>query len=122
MTSPAIIKPVEDLVKDAIKDALTKRVSAEKATIPGFDVDPLDLFPHVEVTTKKVTTVTPEFRTSEKHMDAKKLFPLLAFDSSFPVAVYKPEDWDERIRAFIPVVDPDYVLDATVTKDILLAW
>jgi len=122
MTSPAVVKPVEDLVKDAIKDALTKRVSAEKATIPRFDVDPLDLFPHVEVTTKKVTTVTPEFRTSEKHMDAKKLFPLLAFDYNFPVAVYKPEDWDERIRAFIPVVDPDYVLDATVTKDILLAW
>jgi len=92
MTSPAVVKPVEDLVKDAIKDALTKRVSAEKATIPRFDVDPLDLFPHVEVTTKKVTTVTPEFRTSEKHMDAKKLFPLLAFDYNFPVAVYKPED------------------------------
>lgn len=117
-----VVKPVEDLVKDAIKDALTKRVGAEKVVLPGFEgYEPMD-FPTVKVTTEKVTTVTPVFRTSEKHIESKKLFPKLKFDSSFPVSVYKPEDWDERIRAFIPVVDPDYVLDATITKDILLAW
>ena len=58
------IKPVEDLVKDAIKDALTKRTLAEKVTTPVVGGDPLDLSLLEALPTKKVTTVTPEFRVS----------------------------------------------------------
>lgn len=108
------VKPVEDLVKDAIKDALTKRASTERVSTASAEM--------AEDTVIVDKPITPIFTKKKEHVSASKLFSGVKFTSDFPVSVFTPKDWDDRIKAFIPKIKPDYVLNPEITKNILIAW
>jgi len=112
MTDPT---PVEDLVKVAIKEAMSRREEAEKIE--------LEAAMDVISSTKPTATMTPTFVKTDKQLSAHTHFNTLVFEGEdFPVTVYDEEDWDERIREFIPKINPDYVLNPQIVKDILIGW
>ena len=102
---------VEDLVKEAIKEEVRKRKNAEG----------------VELEAAQETTTAPEVAAPVK-LEAKEgqvmfnklLKKKLAHD--FPVSVFKDEDWDEKVRGFIPKVDPSYHIVTEHAEAILRAW
>lgn len=117
-TKAAAVVPVEDLVKTAIKDAISRRKGVEEVDVHA-EVDESAALSVVKI--KPVVYIASTVLET-KQVYVKDLLPGIDFDIDFPVSKYVPEDWDERIRGFIPKVNPTYVLDPIVTKDILMAW
>lgn len=113
------VTPIEDLVKTAIKEAIAKRLGAEgPLTTPVEAVMP-------EVVEDKVSTKIDKkkIEPGPNQKWASKIFPKIIFGTrDFPVTVFAPEDWDERIMEFIPEVDPTYVLNKEHVIHILKSW
>jgi len=103
---------VEDLVKKALKNALDKRKNAESAGISMTVTEPVP----VETV---IDNKAPEAKEGQVMFNK-----LLRFKTNvdFPVTVFKPTDWDESVREFIPSVDNDYVVIKDHAEAILRAW
>ena len=110
--------PIEDLVKIAIKEAMAKRLGAE-AMDSKTEVDSSpDDFPHPTI---RPEPVKPALKAGQIMMSKLfKQFRMAKYD--FPVSVFKPEEWDERIRSFIPEIDSTYILDKQLTMYVLKSW
>src|ERR1035437_1853037 len=94
------VVPIEDLVKTAIKEAIAKRGLAEGSTIASPEVI-------------KEALVEPEPEPIKLELKPGQVWSSKLFGKSvrfgkhdFPVTVFKPEDFDEVIRPFIPKIDP----------------
>ena len=111
-TSPK--EKVEDLVKKALKDALDKRKKAESGETITTKV------PAVEEPVE-IKDICVTLECAENQVLFNKLLKF-KIDVDFPVTIFKDEDWSESIRAFIPKVDPDYVLVRDHAEAILRAW
>ena len=127
MTSPVTPPPIEDLVKSAIKDALAKRTLAEGSKEFATDDTTMDSLHAMEKSLEPtpVAEVVPKHILKDGQVWASDLFKRILSISKkddFPVSVFKPEDFDERIRMFIPKVDPTYVLDKKNSINILKGW
>ena len=127
MTSPVTPPPIEDLVKSAIKDALAKRTMAEGSTVFATDDTTMDSLHVMEKSLEPtpVAEVVPKHTLKAHQVWASDLFKRILSISKkddFPVSVFEPEDFDERIRGFIPKVDPTYVLDKKNSINILKGW
>lgn len=117
-----VVKPpspkVEDLVKKALKEALDKRKPPKV----------------VEASTDVSHETTTECDTVEELMAGSPttgLKPNQAYlseiigqpvDHDFGVTIFSESDWDERIAAFVPSINPTYVIDAKLASNILQAW
>jgi len=109
---PTPKEKVEDLVKKALKDALDKRKNAESTGISMTVTEPVP----VETV---IDNKAPEAKEGQVMFNK-----LLRFKTNvdFPVTVFKPTDWDESVREFIPSVDNDYVVIKDHAEAILRAW
>lgn len=121
----ATIVPVEDMVKTALKEAMAKRKLVEGEA--GDETPPVFLGEEkpVEITPPVVVAKHPpvsEIMAKEGRMWAGKLVPQLGGVNNFAVRVFKPEDWSETIRAFIPTVEPEYVINPVYARNILKSW
>lgn len=87
---------IADLVKDALKEALEKKKTGSKESMPDK--------PHAE-----------PVKTLSKHITELS-------EISFPVTTFKDEDWDEAVREFIPQRNPEYVIVRSHAETILRAW
>jgi len=127
MTSLVTPPPIEDLVKSAIKDALAKRTLAEGSKEFATDDKTMDSLHAMEKSLEPtpVAEVVPKHTLKDGQVWASDHFKRILSISKkddFPVSVFKPEDFDERIRMFIPKVDPTYVLDKKNSINILKGW
>jgi cobaltochelatase CobS len=120
MTSPASVPKVEDLVKAALTEALSKRKLAKEG------VEPSELL--IETLGKTEKPVAEDKPVKEVVLkEHQKMFSdvignKVDADEDFAVSCFFDEAWDEKIIGFIPEVDPEYVLDVARSKAILLAW
>lgn len=123
MSTDSKVVPVEDLVKIAIKEAMAKRLEAEAITPSTLSETFVDL---AEAATsipsvKKITASD----LKPNQMLASKLFGTavrFSPDKDFVVTVFNEDDWDEKIRGFIPKIDPTYYLDKDHVTNILNGW
>ena len=122
-TESGKVVPVEDLVKIAIKEAMAKRLEAEaikpSALREAFEdlAETASSIPSV----KKITAsdLKPnQILATELFGTAVRFSP----DKDFVVTVFNEEDWDEKIRGFIPKIDPTYYLDKDHVTNILKGW
>ena len=116
--STAMITPVEDLVKEAIKEALAKRGVVETPIAAGPTETAATVEPVVAKPAKKVELL-------ENQVWAKDLFKgVIAFTSkdNFPVTVFSSHDFDEKVSAFIPKVNTGYTLNKEDVISILKGW
>ncbi len=112
------VVPIEDLVKTAIKEAISKRRGTETT---DSSENPKGLKEAVvEAPEPESVIVEPK----EGQIWASKLFKgvISKGKNDFPVTIFKPEDFNEKVRAFIPKVDPTYILNKDHTAHILKAW
>ena len=120
--SEKVVVPVEDLVKTAIKEAMAKRIGAEKADVTSIVAD--DIIPVIGVA-KTMMEVIEVLEPTEGQMLASDLFKgtfIFPGNTDFLVKVFKEDHFDERIRGFIPKVDLSYVLNKPHVCNILKAW
>lgn len=113
MTIAKEVKPVDDLVKEAIKEAISRRRTAEGISTPVTPEERELIAP----ASLKVTELL------EGQVWASSVFPkVFTKENDFGITVYKDEDWNEQIRAFIPDINPTYLLDKDHTEHILKGW
>lgn len=67
--------------------------------------------------------VAPRFtHLPEGHKWASDVIGIKLDANDFPVRVFSPEFWDEKVRAFIPEAKKGYVIQVDAAVDILRAW
>ncbi|CAB4131973.1 COG0714 MoxR-like ATPases [uncultured Caudovirales phage] len=109
---------VEDLVKTKIKEAMEKRkVSAELHPIITDELAKLS----PEDVTKPVRT-RPELKPNQTYFSDlfKELWIIDKED--FGVTMFSETTWDERIKSFVPSINPAYVIDKDLAANVLRAW
>lgn len=119
---------VEDLVKKALKEALDKRKLSTTTIIPSPpSVSPLLTAMLVDSDMAAPAIKPKPLPEAIVVKDNQKLFSIVTSNNvewnfDFPVTVFDDFKWDERIAAFIPEVDPEYVIDTDLAASILRAW
>ena len=103
---------VEDLVKEALKVAINKRKSTEDGVVTLTEPKPTVEIPVIE-------NKAPEAKEGQVMFNKLMKFKLKV---DFPVTVFKPTDWSEAVREFIPIEDKDYVIVKEHAEAILRAW
>ena len=119
MTSP--VKPpspkVEDLVKKALKEALDKR-KPPKAVEASPDVSCETI---TEDTVTELMAASPITGLKPNQAYLSEIIGQ-SVDHDFGVTIFSESDWDERIAAFVPSINPTYVIDSKLASNILQAW
>ena len=119
MTSP--VKPpspkVEDLVKKALKEALDKR-KPPKAVEASTDVSCETI---TEDTVTELMAASPLTGLKPNQAYLSEIIGQ-SVDHDFGVTIFSESDWDERIAAFVPSINPTYVIDSKLASNILQAW
>ena len=119
MTSP--VKPpspkVEDLVKKALKEALDKR-KPPKAVEASTDVSCETI---TEDTVTELMAASPITGLKPNQAYLSEIIGQ-SVDHDFGVTIFSESDWDERIAAFVPSINPTYVIDSKLASNILQAW
>ena len=114
--SDPMVSPIEDLVKTAIKEAIAKR---GKIVVGPEGTKVEDIPPVIE------TPVIKEVTLKARQILASSLFKgtfRIEAPEDFGVTIFSPEEFDPKIREFIPSVTSTYALDKSNTLDILRGW
>ncbi len=105
---------IEDLVTRALRETLDKRKGVEELKPLKSTMEAIEERLPEEV-------VIPKIELKADEILASKIVGSLK-EGDFAVKTFKPEDWHENIRAFIPKVNEEYVIPKKQAVDILRAW
>jgi cobaltochelatase CobS len=122
MSEPETKSKVEDLVKSKIKEAMEKR------RVSTTDITTYDISSDTYVTeTPTAPVITrPELKLGQIYFSDLFREIWIIDKEDFGVTMFKgmatDYPWDERIAAFVPSINPAYVIDKDLAANVLRAW